>query len=146
MISTFHWDVLKLALLQTCFGIIILLNYLFIWRLNQNGLFILASIVLCCHTAITHTAITAQWLQGHSTAVYFFFFLFLILPGCSFKCYHLFSHEAQGRNVPNSLTVGMGFHCSYVPSGTFKQWKVAFLILINTSAPIKFRILEMETD
>ena len=33
-------------------------------------------------------------------------------------CYHLFSHEAQGRNVPNSLTVGMGFHCSYVPSGT----------------------------
>ena len=49
---------------------------------------------------------------------FFFFFLFLILPGCSFKCYHLFSHEAQGRNVPNSLTVGMGFHCSYVPSGT----------------------------
>ena len=48
----------------------------------------------------------------------FFFFWFLILPGCSFKCYHLFSHEAQGRNVPNSLTVGMGFHCSYVPSGT----------------------------
>ena len=49
---------------------------------------------------------------------FFFFILFLILPGCSFKCYHLFSHEAQGQNVPNSLTVGMGFHCSYVPSGT----------------------------
>ena len=47
----------------------------------------------------------------------FFFFWFLILPGCSFKCNHLFSHEAQGWNVPNSLTVGMGFHCSYVPSG-----------------------------
>ena len=27
-----------------------------------------------------------------------------------------------------------------------KQWKVAILILINTSAPIKFRIVEMETD
>ena len=27
------------------------------------------------------------------------FFLF-ILPGCSFKCYHLFSHEAQGKNRP----------------------------------------------
>ena len=47
-----------------------------------------------------------------------FFSLFLILPGCSFKCYHLFSHEAQGRNLPNSLTVGMGFYCSYVPSST----------------------------
>ena len=33
---------------------------------------------------------------------FFNFFKFLILPGCSFKCYHLFSHEAQGRNVPNS--------------------------------------------
>ena len=50
--------------------------------------------------------------------IFLFFFLFLVLPGCSFKCYHLFSHEAQGRNVPNSLTVGMGFHCSYVPSST----------------------------
>ena len=29
----------------------------------------------------------------------------------SFRCYHLFSHEAQGWNVLNSLTVRMGFHC-----------------------------------
>ena len=27
-----------------------------------------------------------------------------------------------------------------------KQWKVDILILFNTSAPIKFRIVEMETD
>ena len=52
---------------------------------------------------------------------------------------------SPGRNVPNSLTVGMGFHCSYVRAA-HKQWKVAILILINTSAPIKFRIVEMETD
>ena len=76
---------------------------------------------------------------------FFFFFLFLILPGCSFKCYHLFSHEAQGRNVPNSLTVGMGF-IAHIFRAAHKQWKVAILILINTSAPIKFRIVEMETD
>ena len=73
----------------------------------------------------------------------YLFLLFLILPGCPFKCYHLFSHEAQGRNVPNSLTAGMGFHCSYVPSSTaHKQRKVAILVLINTSAPIKFRSVE----
>ena len=48
----------------------------------------------------------------------YLFFGFLILDGCSFKCYHLFSHEAQGRNVPNSFTVGMGFHCLYVPNVT----------------------------
>ena len=50
--------------------------------------------------------------------LFFYFFLFLILPGCSFRCNHLFSHKAQDQNVPNSLTVGMGFHCSYVPSIT----------------------------
>ena len=54
----------------------------------------------------------------HTKPVQVFFFLFLILPGCSFRCYHLFSHEAQGRNIPNSMTVGMGFHCLYVPSIT----------------------------
>ena len=49
--------------------------------------------------------------------LFIYFFWFLTLPGCSFRCYHLFSHETQGRNVQNSLTVGMGFHCSYyVPS------------------------------
>ena len=72
-------------------------------------------------------------------------YLFLILPGCSFKCYHLFSHEAQGRNVPNSLTVGRVF-IAHMFRAAHKQWKVAILILINTSAPIKFRIVEMETD
>ena len=49
------------------------------------------------------------------------FFLFVFISYftlCSFRCYHLFSHEAQGQNIPNSLTVGMGFHCSYVPSIT----------------------------
>ena len=73
------------------------------------------------------------------------FFFFNFLPGCSFKCYHLFSHEAQGRNVPNRVTVGMGF-IAHMFRAAHKQWKVAILILINTSAPIKFRIVEMETD
>ena len=53
---------------------------------------------------------------------FYFYFLnfisFLILPLCSFRCYHLFSHEAQGLDLPNSLTVGMGFHCLHVPSAT----------------------------
>ena len=71
------------------------------------------------------------------------FFWFLILPGRSFKYYHLFSHEAQGRNVPNSLTVGMGFIADMFRAA-HKQWEVAILILINTSAPIKFRIVEMD--
>ena len=38
---------------------------------------------------------------------FFFLFLFLILPGCSFRCKHLFFHEAKGQNVLNSLTVGL---------------------------------------
>ena len=74
---------------------------------------------------------------------HFFFFWFLILPGCSFKYYHLFSHEAQGRNVTNSLTVGMGF-IAHMFRASHKQWEVAILILINTSASIKFRIVEMD--
>ena len=60
-------------------------------------------------------------------------FLFLFL---------FFSHEAQGMNIPKSLTVEMGFHCSFVPSAS--NW-VAILILINTSASIKFRIVEMDS-
>ena len=39
-------------------------------------------------------------------------------PGCSFRCYHLFSHEDSGQNVKNNLTVGMGFYCLHVPCGT----------------------------
>ena len=66
-----------------------------------------------------HGAVAMTFCSSASIKIFAaIFFGFLILPGCSFKCYHLFSHEAQGRNVPNSLTVGMGFHCSYVPSGT----------------------------
>ena len=54
----------------------------------------------------------------------FIIYSFLILPGCSFKCCHLFSHEAQGRNVPNS------FDC-----------KDGFSLLISVLT--KFRIVEM---
>ena len=67
--------------------------------------------------------------------IFFLFFLFLILPGCSLRCYHLFSHEAQGQNVLNSLTVGMGFHCLYVPSVT-QAMGGSYSDLINTSASI----------
>ena len=74
-----------------------------------------------------------------------YFFKFLILPGCSFRCYHLFSHEAQGQNVPNSLTVGMVFIAHMFPAA-HKQWEVSILILINTSAPIKFRIVKWASD
>ena len=74
---------------------------------------------------------------------FFFFFLLSFSPGCSFRCNHLFSHEAQGRNVPNSLTVGMGF-TAYMFRASHKQWEVAILILINTSAAIKFRIVKMD--
>ena len=59
--------------------------------------------------------------------VFCFLFLFLILPGCSFKYYHLFSDKAQGQNVPNSLTVGMGFIAHMFPA-SHKQWEVAILI------------------
>ena len=38
----------------------------------------------------------------------------------------------------------MGFHCSYMFRASHKQWEVAILILINTSASIKFRIVEMD--
>ena len=72
-----------------------------------------------------------------------FFFGFLILPGCLFKCCDLFSHEAQGQNVPNSMTEGMGFIADMFQT-SHKQWEVAILILINTSASIKFRIVEMD--
>ena len=34
-----------------------------------------------------------------------FYYYFLILPVYSFRGYHLFSHEAQGWNVPYSFTV-----------------------------------------
>ena len=44
------------------------------------------------------------------------------------------------------LTVGMGFFIAHMFRAAHKQWKVAILILINTSVPIKFRIVEMETD
>ena len=40
---------------------------------------------------------------------FFFFFKFHISPGCSFKCYHLFSHEAQGWNVPKQFDCRDGF-------------------------------------
>ena len=70
-------------------------------------------------------------------------FFFLILPGCLSRRYHLFSHEAQGRNVLNSLTLGMGFHCSYVPSVKYPMGG-SYSDFTQTSAPIKFRIVEMD--
>ena len=51
--------------------------------------------------------------------------------------------NTQGRNVPNSLTVGMVF-IAYMSRASPKQWEVAILILINTSASIKFRIVKMD--
>ena len=59
-------------------------------------------------------------------------------------CYHLFSHEAQGQNEQNSLTVWMGFHCSYVTKRAHNQWEASILMLINTFAPSRFRIVEMD--
>ena len=76
------------------------------------------SLIMQGATIIVHDSVSKRTPLHASGNLTIIFFLFLILPGCSFKCYHLFSHEAQGRNVPNSLTVGMGFHCSYVPSST----------------------------
>ena len=63
------------------------------------------------------------------------YIFFLNLPGCSFKSYHLFSHEAQGQNVPNSFTVAMSFHCSMliIVRAAHKQWQVTIQILINKS-------------
>ena len=65
-------------------------------------------------------------------------FLFVILLECSFRCNHLFSHEVQGWNVLDSLTVGCVFIAYMFQS--HKQWEVAFPILVNTSALIKFKI------
>ena len=49
---------------------------------------------------------------------FFFFSYFLFYLGVYSSVITCSSHEAHGRNVRNSLTVGMGFHCSYVPSVT----------------------------
>ena len=57
-------------------------------------------------------------------------------------CNQLFSHEAQGQNVPNSLIVGMG--SAYMFQVSHKQGGVAILILINTSVSIKFRIVTLD--
>ena len=75
----------------------------------------------------------------------FFFFFPLILSGCSFRISDvglIISHETQGRNVLNSLTVGIGFH-DIAPSITSKQWEVAIRNLINTSIH-QFRIFKMD--
>ena len=77
---------------------------------------------------------------------FFFFFppYFIWVFIQNFRCRpnHLFSHEAQGRNVLNSLTVGIGFH-DIAPSITSKQWEVAIRNLINTSIH-QFRIFKMD--
>ena len=60
---------------------------------------------------------------------------------------YLFSHEAQGQDVPNSFDCRDGFSllvCSEYYVLSVIQWKVAILILINTSASITFRIVTMK--
>ena len=59
-------------------------------------------------------------------------------------CYHLFSHEAQGQSVQSSLTVGMGFLCSHVPSHSQEIGGSNFDFNQHFSASITFRIGEMD--
>ena len=50
--------------------------------------------------------------MNESISVHFFnFFLFYLGVHSSVSTCSPMTYEAQGRNVPNSLTVGMGFHC-----------------------------------
>ena len=83
-------------------------------------------------------------------SVFFFFFLLfvmlcfvVILPGCSFRCYHLFSHEAQGK-CTKQFGCKDGFSLLLMFRVAHKQYKVATLILINTSVLIKFRTVKMD--
>ena len=91
-----------------------------------------------------HNHIIDTYAKSESTEFLIFFkflnFLFLLLPGCSFRCYHLFSHEAQGRNVHLDGWVFI----AYMFRASHKQWEVVILILINTSASIEFRIVKMD--
>ena len=75
-----------------------------------------------------------------------FFFNFFILLLCSFRCYHLFSHET--RPWPESTEQ---FNCrdevfiTHLFRAAHKQWEVAILILMNISKSIKFCIGEMDS-
>ena len=59
----------------------------------------------------------------------FFFFLISYFTWVFIQVLPSVLPWSPGSNVPNSLTVGMGFHCSYVLS--VKQWEVAILIWIK---------------
>ena len=88
---------------------------------------------------------TLRVLKHHPFFFFFFFFFdFLFYLGVHSSVITCSPMKPRAGMYRTVLTVGMGFHCSYVAA--HKQWKVAILILINTSAPIKFRIAEMETD
>ena len=68
-----------------------------------------------------------------------FCFWLLILSGFSFRCYHLFSHEAQ-FNFRDGFSLLIMFRAAH------KQCEIAILILINTSVPNKFRMIIVKVD
>ena len=71
------------------------------------------------------------------------FFLFLILPGVHssvITCYPMKPRAGMYRTVD----CRDGFSLLIMFRASHKQWEVAILILINTSASIKFRIVEMD--
>ena len=118
-----------------------------ILKVSQMGHFVMVSLwraSLSTNTTFFLFFILFYFILFYFILFYFFFiYLFIFfLPGCSFRCYHLFSQEAQGRNVPNSLTVGMN-SIAHIFWASHKQWEVAILTLINTSASIKFSIVEI---
>ena len=102
-----------------------------------------------CHRKVASRLTTFQYETTIRVQLFLFIYLFCFIfltfyftwPGVHSGVIHLFSHEAQGSNVPNSLTVGINYHCSYVPSIT-QAMGGSYSVLINTS--IEFGIVEMD--
>ena len=81
--------------------------------------------------------------------IFFFFFFFFLISYFTWVFIQVLSPVlpwSPGPECTEQFDCRDGFSLLIMFRAAHKQWKVAFLILINTSAPIKFRIVEMETD
>ena len=80
---------------------------------------------------------------------FFLFFLFFFISYFTWVFIQVLSPVlpwSPGPECAEQFDCRDGFFIAHMFRAAHKQWKVAILILINTSAPIKFRIVEMETD
>ena len=94
-------------------------------------------------SSIVQYSCTSIWDLKY-TFFLFFFFWFLLLPGCSFKGYHLVLSWSPGPECTEQFWLKGWVFIADMFQASHKQWEVAILILINTSTLIKFRIVEMD--